>query len=64
VGLKAGSLLAISCHFPCGTACCRYAIAAKQCASIEGRPNAGPQTCSSSMVLGGEELACDIARLQ
>lgn len=49
VGLKAGSLEAISCHWPRGTACCRYAIAARQCASMEGRPNAGPQTWSSSM---------------
>ena len=48
-GLKAGLQLAISCHFPRGTACWRYAIAAKQCASREGRPNAGPQTWSSSM---------------
>jgi hypothetical protein len=49
VGLKDGSLDAIRFHCPRGTACCRYAIAAKQCASMEGRPNAGPQTWSSSM---------------
>jgi hypothetical protein len=44
VGLNAGSLLAMSCHCPRGTACWRYAIAARQCASSEGRPNAGPHT--------------------
>ena len=51
VGLNVGSLLAISSHFPRGTACCRYAIAAKQCASIDGREKAGPQTWSSSIAL-------------
>lgn len=53
VGLRDGSLLAIICHCPRGTACCRYAIAARQWASIEGRPNAGPQTWSSSMARSG-----------
>lgn len=59
VGLNAGLQLAISCHFPRGTACWRYAIAAKQCASREGRPNAGPQTWSSSMAAADLELALD-----
>jgi hypothetical protein len=59
VGLNAGLQLAISCHFPRGTACCRYAIAAKQWGSREGSPNAGPQTWSSSMSVVDLELACD-----
>jgi hypothetical protein len=44
VGLRAGSLVAINCHFPRGTACWRYVIAARQWGSIEGREKAGPQT--------------------
>jgi hypothetical protein len=51
VGLKVGLLLATSFHSPCGTARWRYAMAAKQCGSIEGRENPGPQTWSSSAML-------------
>jgi hypothetical protein len=44
VGLNVGLLLATSFHSPRGTARWRYAIAARQCGSIEGRENPGPQT--------------------
>jgi hypothetical protein len=44
VGLSVGLLLATSDHSPGGTARCRYAMAARQCGSIEGRENPGPQT--------------------
>ena len=39
-------------HRPCGTVRFRYAIAAIHSASIEGSPNAGPHTWSSSTILG------------
>jgi len=56
VGDSAGLLLAMRFHSPRGTACWRYAIAAKQCGSIEGREKAGPQTWSSRTIANEGEF--------
>ena len=57
VGLSVGLLLATSFHSPSGTARWRYAMAAKQCGSIEGRENPGPQTWSSR-AMSWPEVVC------
>lgn len=46
-GVIVGSLLGIRLHSELGIAWWRYAMAARHSASMEGRPNAGPQTWSS-----------------
>jgi hypothetical protein len=46
----ADGLLRTMVHSDRSTACVKYAIAARHSGSSEGRPNAGPQTCSSSTI--------------
>lgn len=53
VGLKVVSLVGTRSHSPLGTAWVKYAMAARHWASIEGRENAGPQTCNSKIIALG-----------
>ena len=58
VGLRVGSLLATRDHWPRGITCCMYAIVAKHCASMEGKPNDGPQICSSRTMIDIMRKVC------
>lgn len=51
VGETEGSLDATNTHSSLGTVLTKYAMVAKHWASIDGKENAGPQTCSSRTIL-------------